>query len=331
MRAPRIVIALVAFASTLACEAGARSTDPEPRGPGSVARHASVVRIDPSTGRILAVVPVHEDPLLMEVASGSVWTLNLGDGSRTRIDPATNRAVTIEAGEAVGMTSDGDDVWFAVDGAEVQQVDGATGRELRSFELADRPVFELRDAGFLALADGDLWVTIPDLNRAEAAQELWRVDRHGGSVRARIPIGPNPTSPLADGRWIWIIQTTSASGRLTRVDTWGNRSMDVPVGSLPWGLATGDGSLWVGDVGEQNVRRIDRRTGETIATIALDQAPRGIGFADGLVWVSTGTGVVSIDASANRVARSIDLITAVPDEGPIAVVRAAGSIWVSVE
>jgi sugar lactone lactonase YvrE len=332
LRALRTAIALLIVTSMSACDRGGGSAGRE-RSDGLrlVAEHGSVVRIDPSTGRILAVVPVHEDPLLMEVASGYVWTLNLGDGSRTRIDPATNRSVTVDTEEAVGITSDGEDVWLAVDGSRLQQVDGATGRERRSFELADRPLFELRDAGFLAVADGDLWITIPDLSRAEAPQELWRIDHHSESVLTKMQIGPNPTSPLADGRWIWMIQTTPTSGWLTRIDTRTNRTVDVSVGSLPWGLATGDGSLWVGDVGEENIRRIDRRTGETIATIPLDQDPRGIGLADGLVWVSTETGVVSIDAATNEIVGTIDLMTAVSDEGPTAIVYADGSIWVSIE
>jgi streptogramin lyase len=332
MRTRWTVYAALAIASLSACEGDGRSPQRDHvGGPRSRAEHGSVVRIEPSTGRILAVVPVREDPLLMEVASGHVWTLNLGDGSRTRIDPATNRAITVDTGVAVGMTSDGDDMWFAIDGNRLQLVDGATGRERRSFVLADRPLFELRDAGFLAVADGDLWITIPDLRHAEAGQALWRIDRESGSVRMKMRIGPNPTSPLADGRWIWMIQMTPASGWLTRVDARIGRTIDVPVGSLPWGLARGEGSLWVGDVGEENIRRIDRRTGKPIASIPLDQDPRGIGYADGVVWVSTETGVVSIDAATNEVIRTIDLITAVPDEGPIAVVYADGSIWVSIE
>lgn len=315
------------------CERGVSPTSTPARSDATdaIAEHASVARIDPSTGEVLAVVPVGEDPLLMDVASGYVWTLNLGDGSRTRVDPTTNSAVTMDDGVAVGMTSDGTDVWLAVDGSTLQQVDGVTGDAQGSFELGDRPLFELRDAGFLAVTGRDVWITIPDLNRADAPQELWRVDRSTGVVRATMRIGPNPFPFLADGRYVWIIQTTPASGWLTRIDPRTGRALDVETGSLPIGLAVGGGTLWIGDVGEQNVRRIDPRTGETVATIPIGAEPRGIGFAEGAAWISTERGLVSVDAATNRVGGTIDLLEPVPDEGPTVVTYTDGSIWVSIE
>ena len=328
-------MAMLLTAATIAAPACDRDAPPmsTPAQPDThgIAEHGSVVRIDPSTGEILAVVPVGEDPLLMEAASGYVWTLNLGDGSRTRIDPITNLAVTMGDREAVGMTSDGTDVWLAVDGSRLQRVDGPTGEVRGSFELSERPLFELRDAGFLAVAGGDVWITIPDLDHANAPQELWRLDRASGAVQARMRIGPNPFPFLANGRFVWIIQTASATGWLTRIDARTGGAVEVPTGSLPIGLAVGDGSLWIGDVGDENVRRIDPRTGETTATIPIDEEPRGIGFAEGTAWISTERGLVSIDADTNRVARTIDLIQPVPDEGPTVVTYAGGSIWVSIE
>jgi DNA-binding beta-propeller fold protein YncE len=220
--------------------------------PRLVPQHGSVVRIDPSTGRVLAVIPVGDDPLLMEVTSGHVWTLNLGDGSRTRIDPSTNLAVTM------GMSD-------------------------------------------------------------------------GGAVGTKIGVRPDPFPFLSDGRCIWMIQHTRASGRLPRIDTRTGLAVDASTGSPPIGLATGDRSLWVGDVDEEAVRRIDRRTGETIATIPIGEDPRGIAFAEGLVWVSTETGVTAIDATTSRAVRTVDLINGVPDEGPTAIEYADGSVWVSIE
>ena len=49
------------------------------------------------------------------------------------------------------------------------------------------------------------------------------------------------------------------------------------------------------------------------------------------MWVTTETGLISIDPRTNEVIRTIDLIERAPDEGPIDVAYLAGSVWVSVE
>ena len=54
--------------------------------------HGTIVRVDAQSGSVEAVIPVGPDPLLLTVASGRVWTLNLGDGSLTQVDPGTNEA-----------------------------------------------------------------------------------------------------------------------------------------------------------------------------------------------------------------------------------------------
>lgn len=123
----------------------------------AIVDHDSVVRVDPASGQVQAVVRVGPDPLLMDVASGHVWTLNLGDGTLSRIDPATNRATTMSIGVVVGVTGDGDDLWVAVDGSTLVRIDGATGEERASIRLGGQPLFALRDAGFLAVGEGAIW------------------------------------------------------------------------------------------------------------------------------------------------------------------------------
>jgi DNA-binding beta-propeller fold protein YncE len=296
----------------------------------AIVDHDSVVRVDPASGRVQAVVRVGPDPLLMEVASGHVWTLNLGDGTLSRIDPATNRATTMSIGVVVGVTGDGDDLWVAVDGSTLVRIDGATGEERASIRLGAQPLFALRDAGFLAVGEGAIWLTVPQ-GSADASPMLWRIDPATGYVIAKIQLGPNPLSPLSDGRYLWIITMTPFRGQLRRVDMRSNRVTEVQVGNQPWGLAVGAGSLWVGHQSDREVWRLDRRTGETAAKIPISDAARGVGFGGGLVWVTSETGLMSIDPSTNEVIRTIDLIERAPDEGPIGVAFVAGSVWVSVE
>lgn len=103
------------------------------------------------------------------------------------------------------MTSDGEDLWVAVDGSTLARIDGATGEERARLRLRDRPLFAPRDAGFLALGGGSLWLMVPRLGRADLPQALWRIDPATGAVEAKIGVGPNPLPPLSDGRFLWVI------------------------------------------------------------------------------------------------------------------------------
>lgn len=79
-----------------------------------------VWRIDPSTGAVLAKVPVGSTPIDITLADGSIWVGNAADGTVSRIDPATNSVVaTLHAGagdpNAVGaapaMAAGGGALW----------------------------------------------------------------------------------------------------------------------------------------------------------------------------------------------------------------------------
>lgn len=292
--------------------------------------HNTVVRVDSASGRVEAVVPVGPDPLLLTTALDQVWTLNLGDGTLSRVDPVTNAATTVRIGEAVGFASNGPDLWVAVDGNRLLRIDGQTGTQEASLRLGRRRLFALRNAGFPAIGHGSIWLTVPELGRLDLPNSLWRLDPKTGRVIARIGIGPDPLPPLIDGRYIWIV---SLNG-LSRIDV---RTQEVLMvvpstgpGVGPWGVAAGAGSVWMGQqYGE--VWRIDPETAKPTAKIPLDGPPRGLATGGGLVWVTTETSLLSIDPATNEVARMVPLTTRIVDQGPIGVAYLDGSVWVSVE
>jgi len=287
------------------------------------------VRVDAQSGRVKAVIPVGHDPFFLTFASGRVWILNLGDGTLSQVDPATNEASTVRPGEVVGFTSDGRDLWIAVDGNTLARIDGVTGRQERSIRLASRPLFALRDAGFLAVGRRSIWLTVPTLGEQMGPQELWQIDPDTGRVLDRYPLGPDPTPPLLDGPYVWSI---SFNG-LSRIDLRSGKTRPVvPSGGPggPWGVASGGGSIWMGQqYGE--VWRLDLPTGRAEAKIPVDGPVRGLAFGGGLAWVTTETSLLSIDPATDEVTRRIPLIDPLPDLGPIGVAYLDGSVWVSVE
>jgi DNA-binding beta-propeller fold protein YncE len=206
-------------------------------------RNASVVRVDARSGRVEAVVPVGVDPLQLVVAARQVWTMEFGQGTLSRIDPASNKAAAIDIGQAAGMASDGEDIWVAANGNTLVRLDGESGKRERVLKLAGKPLFELRDAGFLIVSARSIWLTIPVLGDNSADQTLWRIDPQTGAVKARAPLLANPVSLAADARSVWVANIDG--GKVTRVEVATNTAKNVAVSIGPAGVATGAESLWV--------------------------------------------------------------------------------------
>lgn len=278
-------------------------------------RHASVVRVDASSGRVKAVVPVGVDPLQLVIAAGHVWTMEFGEGTLARIDPATNKRSAIDIGEAAGMASDGDDIWVAANGNTLVRLDGESGQRERVLKLARKPLFELRDAGFLTVSAGSIWLTIPVLGHNSADQTLWRIDPQTGAVIARAPLLANPVSLATDARYVWVANIDG--GEITRVEKSTNIAKNVAASIGPASVATGAGSLWVSHYVPE-VWRIDPQTTRVQAKIHLDTSTRALAFGGGRVWVSTESGVVALDPATNAVVQTIDLIEPKREVGPTA-------------
>jgi hypothetical protein len=285
----------------------------------------AVVRID-AAGRVREVIPVPYG-LEMRFVGGYLWVHHRSDGELTQIEPSTRRARVVDIGEVAGIAAAGADLWVSVDGNRLARLDSATGAVKRSFRVASRKLFELGDAGFLALIGDSIWLTVPKLG-TNNPQTLWRVDANTGAVLERHRIGVDPTPPLAVGRSLWFVTWDEG---LVRFDTDSGRYAAVPAGYRPWGYTFGDASLWVGNELSRQVRRIDPQSGSTRATIATDPKVRGLGFGGGFVWVATETSLQRIDPRTNRVTRTTEITSRVTDEGPIGIAFVKGDVWLSVE
>ena len=93
--------------------------------------------VDASSGAVLATIPVGPKPRFLAAGEDSVWTLNQGDGSVSRID-AQSRKVT--ATITVGIPGPGGDiawgagsVWTTVFGVPLTTIDGRTNKIRRQW------------------------------------------------------------------------------------------------------------------------------------------------------------------------------------------------------
>jgi streptogramin lyase len=292
--------------------------------------HDSVVGIDAETGEVVAVVDVGSDPLLLTVAGGQVWTLDLGDGALTRIDPVSYQPSTVRLdGDVVGMGSDGEDLWVAFDGRFLVRLDGATGTEEASVTLADEPIFRLRDAGFLAVANGTAWMTIPVVGKASEPQTLWKIDVESGAVSERYAIGADPLTPLVTEEAVWV--PVLGGSEIMRLDLRTGTQSKIEFVTFPVWVTSGDGAVWVALERREAIIRLSPADGRVIATIEVGSRTRGVAVGGGSAWAATEAGVTEIRTTTHAIGHDIRLVDETHEVGPIGIAYLDGVVWVSVE
>ena len=102
----------------------------------------------------------------------------------------------------------------------------------------------------------------------------------------------------------------------------------VPAGSGPGPMASGDGSIWVANLGDRTITRISIERRTRAATVPLDaRTPTGLAFGAGALWVAHGPrGQLSrIDPRSNTVTKTIAIADAGSNRGAVAV--GGGSVW----
>ncbi len=68
-----------------------------------------MIKVDPATNAIVATIPVGSKPRFLTAGAGSVWTLNQGDGTISRVDTATGKLV---ATIVCGLPGEGGEIAF---------------------------------------------------------------------------------------------------------------------------------------------------------------------------------------------------------------------------
>ena len=115
------------------------------------------------------------------------------------------------------------------------------------------------------------------------------------------------------------------------LDPSGSIAATVSVGARPVAIASGAGSLWVGNLDDQSVTRVDVASRQAVRHIPIGDTPTGLAATETAVWVTDGTGDVSkIDTSYDRVTVTKPLRAAVGFFGGTVrpALAAFGSIWI---
>ena len=147
---------------------------------------AQVTVVDADTGKITATVRSGPNPRFLTSGAGSVWTLNQGDGSLTRINEKTRRVIQTTALGTPGRGGDikfgGGMVWTSFNKVPLTVVDGHSGLVLCQWTGPGG------DA--LGIGYGSIWLTDYD------AGTISRIDMSDALRHCR---GDSPELPRAGG------------------------------------------------------------------------------------------------------------------------------------
>jgi DNA-binding beta-propeller fold protein YncE len=111
--------------------------------------------VDPKTNAVICSVPVGPGPRFLTTGAGSVWTLNQGDGTVSRVDA---RAGKLIANIEVGVPGTGGEiafgeghVWATVFEIPISEIDPATNQVVRQWFGAG--------GDSIRIAHGSVWLS----------------------------------------------------------------------------------------------------------------------------------------------------------------------------
>lgn len=224
--------------------------------PESSHRH-TIVRIDPQTNSIAAVIRpgiAPERPAPLAVGEGGVWAANFEESTVARIDPLTNAVVAKIPTTATPQRDDrGRPSGIAVTPGAVWVVNHREGTLLRIDPATNQIVATIRTQdGRLAAGEGSLWVA------SAGGDAVQRIDPSANRVVETITGCRETHDVTVGGGLVWVTQLNA----LCVIDPRTNRAVEtltVTRGrSQTFGVAFGEGAVWVTDVLARSVVRVER-------------------------------------------------------------------------
>jgi YVTN family beta-propeller protein len=257
----------------------------------------TLMRVDPRTNRVRATISVGARPTSVAVTSGGVWVSAVGARKLVEVDPSTGHIVKEVTGAFEDVDAAFGSLWAAEwakapadlsrwRGRSVARIDPTTGRVVARIRL-DGIVLDVTHAfGEVWATSFDrpwLWRIDPRTNRVTARIDLgrtqsritagfgalWTTVARGGLARID-PQGRRPVRTVqvpggfsdflaAGAGAIWVASYDEARrGTLVEIDPRSRRVRQaIQVGLGPQGLAVGFGSVWVGDLEDAMLWRLN--------------------------------------------------------------------------
>ncbi|GAB3218437.1 hypothetical protein GCM10027446_35030 [Angustibacter peucedani] len=227
--------------------------------------------------------------------------------SATTPSATTTAARSVAVPGPVGLAVVGADVWAASpDDGTVGPVGGG-----RRAAVGETPLRLASDGR------GTVWATV------FGSGDVVQLDVASGSVRRRVHLGGQPEGVVVAAGSVWVVRQQARV--LTRLDL-SRRQGDTPLGLEPRLVAAGAGALFVADVTDGTLTRVDPAGRRPPRSAAVCDGAQGVAVLGSTVWVTctrTDT-VVAVDA------RSLAVLGRVAVAGePDGITAAGDRLWVA--
>jgi len=288
----------VAGASLFVGRDGAQPTD-------LLLRKNTVVRIDPATNEVAAVIDVGRNPTAVAAAGGTVWAYNADDETVSEIDADTNtvrRTVPLAAPP-----------------------------------VRPSPMGAVWTGPLLAADTGGAWIPGADFERGVVS--LTRILSGGGKREYRLPVGP--TAVTVGGGSVWVLARDLRGPTLVRISPTSGAVVArarLRSAAEAGGIAYGEGAVWVSAwvdatrqvAGHWKLFRVDPASSAVTGTLrfgAVGQVavPPTVGL--GAVWVGMSRRGGSLLRVAPRRPRVLEETSAPFGQRTGFVVAGPGALW----
>jgi DNA-binding SARP family transcriptional activator len=243
----------------------------------------TVQRIDPEKRAIVKTIGIGADVRTLAAAFGSIWVANGSSATVTRIDARSNRAIaTIPLGSLLGvpntafaLAAGAGSVWTTAGADFVARIDPATNRVVsRTRVPAITSLAADRRFAWVGTRDGIIVRLDP---------------RHPRIVKTRfatLPDGDFAGPMAARDNMLWVVVATGTT-LLEQYDVGtGRLASTVVAGRTNSALALSREGLWVAELLDRDVVRVDPRTHKVVARIPLRRPANGIAVGAGAVWAT---------------------------------------------
>lgn len=237
-----------------------------------------VERVDVSTNRVVARIPMPGVPAFLTYGFDSIWvgiTVNYKGASLVRLDAKTNRIVAklaLRPNDPEGsVTASTDSIWMVTADGFLSRIDPATNAVRQKIRVA-------AGSAVPAYGSGVVWVT------SSAANSLTAVDAKSGTILAKIPIRNKPHFMATGAGAVWVV--AQGDGSVTKIDAPKKIVAVVRAGVSGSGgnVAYADGNVWITVIGTP-LTKIDAAQ-NTVAGQWFGPGGDGLTFGYGSLWLT---------------------------------------------
>ena len=238
----------------------------------------TVHRLDQASNKIGANVAVGKRPCSgVATGFGSVWVPNCVDKTVSRVNLKTNEVeATVPVGPSEsegGITASTDAIWLVTDKAgKLSRIDPKTNTVAATIDIP-------AGSASCEFADGAVWVTTPEKNT------VTRVDAKSNQVTDSIEVGPKPRFITHGAGAVWTLnQGDGTVSRVETKSRKVVASIELGIPGTGGEIAFGGGSVWA-TAFQIPITQIDVAT-NTVVRQWVGAGGDSIRYAHGSVWLS---------------------------------------------